>query len=79
MFSTPQQCNPGMNHVPVGDTTAAQISMAMPATANGRGTPIGGALRVASANPGLMDPARANFVLLVTDGKENCMGGRSTR
>lgn len=75
MFSTTQSCNAGMNQVPVGDATAAAISMAMPMTANGNGTPIGGALRLAGQHAGLMDPSRANFVLLVTDGKENC-GGR---
>lgn len=74
MFSTPLQCNPGMNHVPVGDNTAAAIAMALPATADGKGTPIGAALRLASMHPGLMDPSRANFVMLVTDGKENCNG-----
>lgn len=74
MFSTPQNCNAGMNHVPVGDATAAQISMAMPATANGSGTPIAAALRQASTHAGLMDPSRANFVMVVTDGKENCAG-----
>lgn len=74
MFSTPQSCNAGMNHVPVGDGTAMAISMAMPLTANGSGTPIGGALRLAGQHPGLMDASRANFVLLVTDGKENCNG-----
>ncbi|MBK7862110.1 MAG: VWA domain-containing protein [Archangiaceae bacterium] len=74
MFSTPTNCDPGSNFVPVGDGAAAAISGALPVIADGKGTPIGGALRLAAMHPGLMDPARANFVMLVTDGKENCQG-----
>jgi hypothetical protein len=74
MFSTPTQCDPGKNYVAVGDMTASMISAAFPATADGKGTPIGGALHLAAMHPGLMDPNRANFVMLVTDGKENCGG-----
>ncbi len=74
MFSAATRCSAGMNNVPVGDNTAMAISSALPMTVSGNGTPIGGALRVAAQHPGLMDPARANFVMLVTDGKENCNG-----
>ena len=74
MFSTQQQCNAGMNQVPVGDLTAMPIANALPMTVSGNGTPIGAALKLAGQHPGLMDPSRANFVLLVTDGKENCGG-----
>jgi hypothetical protein len=74
MFSTPTHCDPGKNYVPVGDNTAVQIAAAFPATADGNGTPIGGALHLAGMEAGLMDPTRANFVMLVTDGEENCGG-----
>src|SRR5207248_11117720 len=74
MFSSLTQCDPGMNYVPIGDNTSAAIAAALPMTANGKGTPIGGALQIAWTNAGLMDPSRANFVMLVTDGKENCSG-----
>jgi hypothetical protein len=74
MFSSPANCDPGKNYVPVGDTTAGPIAAALPATADGKGTPIGGALHIAGMEPGLMDPTRANFVMLVTDGEENCGG-----
>jgi len=73
-FSSSTRCDSGRNLVPVGDNTAAAISMALPATVNGNGTPIGGALRVAQSEPSIKDTTRANFVMLVTDGKENCNG-----
>jgi hypothetical protein len=74
MFSTLTMCDPDKNYVPVGDMTAAAIAAAFPATANGKGTPIAGALHLAGMQSGLMDPTRANFVMLVTDGEENCGG-----
>jgi hypothetical protein len=74
MFSTPTQCDPGKNYVAIGDTTATQIAASFPTTADGKGTPIAGALHIAGMNAGLMDPTRANFVMLVTDGEENCGG-----
>lgn len=73
-FSSPTQCDPGAQAVAVGDNTAQAIATAMPATANGNGTPIGAALERARVVPELNDPARANFIVLVTDGKENCNG-----
>ncbi len=74
LFSSPADCDPGGNVVPVGDMTAAAISAALPTGANGNGTPIAGALGVAANEPSLADPTRADFVLLVTDGEENCNG-----
>lgn len=74
MFPGASKCTEGSNAVGVGDKTAAQISMALPATATGSGTPIGAALTLASKRPELTDATRANFVLLVTDGMENCGG-----
>lgn len=75
LFSTQTKtCDPGKVDVAIGDRTATAIAAALPATANGNQTPIGGALSVAAMNPGLDDQSRANFVLLVTDGIENCNG-----
>ncbi|MBL8949693.1 MAG: VWA domain-containing protein [Myxococcaceae bacterium] len=74
MFSAPMNCNAGRNFVPVGDNTATAIAAALPMTATGNGTPIGGALRLAQNEMSIKDTSRANFVMLVTDGKENCQG-----
>jgi hypothetical protein len=73
-FSSPTQCDPGKQYVAVGDNTASAIAAALPAKADGNGTPIGGALEGARKTPELQDTTRANFVVLVTDGKENCKG-----
>lgn len=74
LFPGSNRCQPGSVMVPIGDRHAAEIAAALPSTATGSGTPIGGALQTASEAPELADPARANYVLLVTDGKENCGG-----
>ncbi len=75
MFSAANPaCFVGKVDVPVGDKTATAISQALPAKADGKNTPIGGALHLAASNMGILDAARSNNVLLVTDGKENCNG-----
>ncbi|MBX7100178.1 MAG: VWA domain-containing protein [Myxococcaceae bacterium] len=74
MFPGPDKCSQGSNFVAVGDQTSAQIASAMGPKAVGSGTPIGKALALAATRMDLKDPARANFVLLVTDGMENCQG-----
>ncbi len=74
MFPGAARCSEGNNAVPVGDRTATQISQALPAIATGSGTPIGAALLLASKRTELTEATRANFVLLVTDGLENCNG-----
>jgi hypothetical protein len=74
MFPGNGQCNPGGNVVPVGAAQADPIAQALPQTAMGSGTPIGAALTGALAVAELKDPQRANFVLLLTDGEENCQG-----
>ncbi len=73
------QCQAGSVQVPIGAGTAAAIAQALPARADGNGTPIAGALDVAAAAPGLDDTTRANYVLLITDGKENCGGNPVTK
>ncbi len=70
----PNACNPGRIDVPVGGSTAGAISSALPSTAEGNATPIGAALHVAATSGQLTDPTRANYVLLITDGMENCGG-----
>lgn len=74
MFPGATKCTEGSNAVAVADKTALQISQAMPARATGSGTPIGAALSLASKRAELTDATRSNFVLLVTDGMENCGG-----
>ncbi len=67
-------CFVGKVDVPVDTMQAAAISAALPSIADGKSTPIGGALHAAAANQGIRDSARSNNVLLVTDGEENCNG-----
>ncbi len=75
LFSLPsQRCAPGQIDVAVGPTNVTAISNALPQRADGSMTPIGAALNVAANSGQLTDPTRANFVLLVTDGIENCGG-----
>lgn len=75
LFSLPpNQCNPGQVDVPVAPANATAISNALPPAALGNSTPIGGALHVAATSGQLTDAARANYVLLLTDGIENCNG-----
>jgi hypothetical protein len=74
MFPGATKCSEGSNFVPVGDSTAAAIASAFPVKSNGSGTPIGAALQLAAMRPELTDVTRANYVLLVTDGMENCQG-----
>ncbi|GMU62640.1 MAG: hypothetical protein AMXMBFR34_44030 [Myxococcaceae bacterium] len=75
MFSFQSQvCHPGQVLVLPGSGNAAEISAALPVKADGRLTPVAGALDVASQVAELADPDRSNFVLLITDGKENCGG-----
>ncbi len=74
MFPGTAKCTEGSNAVPIGDAAAPAIAMSLPATATGSGTPIGAALELASKRPELTDATRANYVLLVTDGIENCGG-----
>jgi Ca-activated chloride channel family protein len=79
MFSFRSQvCHPGQVLVAPAERTSAAIAAALPATADGRQTPVAGALRVASQVPQLQDATRANVVLLITDGKENCGGAPAT-
>ena len=70
----PNACDPGHIDVPVAGSTTGAISSALPPTAEGNATPIGAALHVAATTGQLTDVTRANYVLLITDGMENCGG-----
>ncbi len=70
----PNACDPGHIDVPLAGSNAAAISSALPPAAEGNATPIGGALHVAATSGQLTDVTRANYVLLITDGMENCNG-----
>lgn len=69
-----QICHPGQLLVSPGPDHASAIAAALPASADGRQTPVAAALNVASQVAELSDATRANFVLVITDGKENCGG-----
>ncbi len=69
-----QSCHAGQVDVPIGPQNASAIAAALPPDADGNGTPIAGALDVASGVSALVDPDRSNNVLLITDGQENCKG-----
>ncbi len=74
MFPGADKCSQGTQPVAVAAGASGAISSAMPAAPAGNGTPIGAALKVAAGSAGLKDTDRANYVLLVTDGMENCSG-----
>ncbi|MCG3173624.1 MAG: hypothetical protein GMKNLPBB_01823 [Myxococcota bacterium] len=71
-------CSTGQIDVDVGDNSSGAISSLLRSTsANGGGTPIGGALSSITGYWGINDPNRRNFVLLITDGMNNCSGSPS--
>ncbi|MBK9036410.1 MAG: VWA domain-containing protein [Myxococcales bacterium] len=67
-------CAAGAIVVGVGPTDATAISNALAGTGPGGLTPIGSTLAALATYPGLHDPARENYVLLLTDGEETCSG-----
>lgn len=69
-----QSCSVGGSSVSVGTQRAAMIGAALDAAGPGGNTPIGGVLTSAGNVPELVDPMRANYVMLVTDGTETCNG-----
>lgn len=67
----------GTIRVGIGAGTASAIDAALATlpNADGHGTPIAaGGLAVAAGDPGLADATRAEGVVIVTDGEENCGG-----
>jgi hypothetical protein len=70
-----QACSAGSIAVPIGaDAGPAIVRSLPPYFADGNGTQIAGGLVVGAADPALSDPTRANGVLLITDGMQNCQG-----
>ena len=72
--TTALRCVAAPTIVTVGDQRATQIATALDANAPGGSTPIGAVLVSAGMVPELADATRANYVMLVTDGTETCMG-----
>ena len=69
------QCSPGAVFVDPGPDTAATINQDLgQAGTTNFGTPIADALTSLLGYAGLADTMRGNYVLLITDGQENCNG-----
>lgn len=76
-YSGDGNCGDGLLEVAIADNSASQIVAATNSVfmAGGSGgTPIGGTLIAHLNEPGLMDPSRENYILLITDGAESCLG-----
>ena len=77
MFSDAESaCSPGRIFVPIAANNAAEIQAALPAAADGTQTQLAGGLSVGAADLSLTDPARANGVVVITDGLANCKGSQ---
>lgn len=72
--TTALRCVVPSTSVQVGNQRASAIGMALDNSGPGGNTPIGGVLISAGMVPELVDPMRANYVMLVTDGTETCNG-----
>jgi len=71
-------CAAGTIVQPIGSTTAAinqSVAQTNTCHSGDNETVIGGTLQVLVGEPSLQDPARANVILLITDGHDNCGGG----
>lgn len=70
-----EDCGVGNIFVDVGDDTAQAINDVLSrADTCSFGTPIGANVDLVAGYAGLHDPARANYLLLVSDGEETCDG-----
>ncbi len=75
MFPYPNYCSVTGVQVAVGDYTAAAISGTLNGSAaTGSNTPIAAALQSAYSYLVSVDPGKPKYVLLITDGSENCSG-----
>ncbi len=74
----PGGCSPGTIVLPI-PSTPAQINQTAASTelcnSNDPETSIGSTLQALVGEPSLQDPGRANAILLLTDGQDNCGGG----
>ena len=67
-------CQPEQNSVAIGPMHASAIATVLAARTPSGNTPLAAVLQSAEQVPELKDPTRANYVLMVTDGMETCMG-----
>ena len=79
MFPYPDYCSVYGVQVAVGNTTSSAITSTLNATsATGSATPIASALNSAYSYLVSIDPGKLKYVLLITDGSENCSGSPVT-
>jgi hypothetical protein len=74
-FPDSTDCGPGVVSVPIGDDTGDTIRSLVDSMAAWGLTPTGESLQNAGTDPGLLDPERRNFILLITDGMPTCPNG----
>ena len=74
VFPYPDQCAPGEVLVDVGPSTGSAINSELidPPPSGGNWTPMAQSLEAAGGYAPLTDPARQNFLLLITDGWQWC-------
>jgi MYXO-CTERM domain-containing protein len=74
IFPYPNHCSPGAVAVPVGPSSGAAMVTALgtPPPTGGNYTPMAQSLDAAGDYPPLLDPARNNHVILITDGWQWC-------
>ena len=72
MFAANNSCAAGQINVNIGDGTAAQITTTINGTSADSGTPIHATMNALRNYNGLKDASHPNYVLLLTDGKEEC-------
>ncbi len=73
LFPYPDYCSVSGVQVAVGNNTGSAISSTLNATsASGSATPIAAALSSAYSYLVTIDPGKKKYVLLITDGSENC-------
>jgi MYXO-CTERM domain-containing protein len=70
------ECTTGALRMPIAEGQGAQVATYVQQDGpDGEGTPIAASVEaISQADPALTDTTRDNFVLLVTDGAENCDG-----
>lgn len=72
MFASNNNCAAGQVSVEVGDNNAATISSAINNAGAASNTPIRATMEALASYNGLKDTMHSNYVLLVSDGGENC-------
>lgn len=80
LFPSDNSCAAGRVHIDIADRILDEARIVLNASANGPNgaTPLVAALDSANNYQSLRDPARRNFVLLITDGDETCSSGTSS-